>query len=111
MADAYHICATSWHWTLATLFFATRSSFFGSSRYAVILPVIKPCKRHITRRFEMNTKNKQTQFSMAPDVSVSFLLIENLGRTDPHQSQSHSPNVKLRNVVLTIQLATYDQGI
>jgi hypothetical protein len=48
---------------------------------------------------------------MAPDISVNFLLIEDLGKTDPHQSQSHSPEVKLRNVVLTIQLATYDQGI
>ena len=39
----YHMCATSWLWVPAMRFLAARSAFSGSTRYAVVRPVIKPC--------------------------------------------------------------------
>src|SRR5579863_4311748 len=38
----HHICATSWLWVPAMRFFAAMSAFLGSTRYAVVRPVIKP---------------------------------------------------------------------
>ena len=39
----HHMCATSWLWVPAMRFLAAMSAFSGSTRYAAVRPVIKPC--------------------------------------------------------------------
>src|SRR5712672_1723408 len=55
------MCATSWLWVPAIRFLAAKSAFSGSTRKALVLPVIRPCPHHSSSDQSRPVTREQTQ--------------------------------------------------